>query len=406
MRRGLVEQQDAPRAVEERPRESDALRLPARERPRPLADARVQPAGQLVHEPLEPHHLHGARHLVVGRVRAVEHEVLAQRGVEEVGVLRDVGHLALPGRLAQASRPHAVHVDLALVGRGEAAEQAHERALARAACAHDAHLLEPLGRKRHALERLEPRVREAHALEPEARIGVPGGQRQLRRRLVGSVHERLDGRERVLAVERGVVVGRELADRTEVLGRYHEQRERREQRDRAVDQAESQHECHGRHRKRRERVQHQAREVRHLERAHGGLAEALGHLVDALPVALGHAEQLERVDAAQRVDEVVRHDLERAVLPRRLLLGRVAHDDHVQDDERERHEHDESRHPVECERGRQQNGGNEGYARDLGQDELEVRLHLVGALEHGSGHAAGAVVLHEPGIRGEYFLEQ
>ena len=58
---------------------------------------------------------------------------------------------------------------------------------------------------------------------------------------VGGVDDREKGCECILAVERRMVVGCELADRAEVVGHDDEGRQSREERQRSIDEAESQH---------------------------------------------------------------------------------------------------------------------------------------------------------------------
>ena len=65
------------------------------------------------------------------------------------------------------------------------------------------------------------------------------------------------------------------------------------------------------------------------------------------PVAFALAEQLERVDAAHRVDEVVGQPSVLVVLARGGRLRRLADQPHVEHDDRVHDEHDQARHPVD-----------------------------------------------------------
>ena len=410
--RGLVEHEHAPRTVEQRAGERDALPLPARQRAAALAHERAQALGQLGHEPLEPHGAHRALNLLVGGVGTVERDVLAQRGMEEVRILRDVDHLALPRGLAQIVQPPARRENRARARRQKAAEDVRERALARAARADDADPLESAHGEGHVGKRLAVGIREPHAgqledgpLAPRGNLAPaprhPASGSALHRRAASplAVLRRCDdplyGRERVLSVERGVVVACELADGLEVLGHEHEHEQRREEGDRAVHQPEPQHDGHGGQRQRGDEVEHRSGQRGDAQRLHRGLAEALAHLEDALPVAFALAEQLERVDAAHRVDEVVGQPPVLVVLARGGRLRRLADQPHVEHDDRIHDEHDQARHPIDGQHAQKHHERHGDHAHDLRQHEAHVRLHLVDALEGQGGHAARARLLHD-----------
>ena len=117
------------------------------------------------------------------------------------------------------------------------------------------------------------------------------------------------------------------------------------------------------------RLEHGARQRGDAQRLNRCLAEALAHLEDALAVALAAAEQLERIDAAHRVDEVIRQPLVLLVLQRRGRLRCRADQPHVEHDDRVHDQHDGTRHPIHREHAQKHDERHHDHAHDLRQDE-------------------------------------
>ena len=175
-REAVVEDVDV-RSLDERPRDGQALALPARDVGAALRDGRLEALRELAHEVARLGDLEGLPELLVRGVRVAVAQVARDRAAEEVGLL---GHHA-------DARPELLAIDLADVdavdehGAGghvvEARQQVHERRLAAAGGAHDG--------RRLAGTRLEgdvaqdgllgARVAEGHAaqLDVAARRGGP-----------------------------------------------------------------------------------------------------------------------------------------------------------------------------------------------------------------------------------------
>ena len=131
MRRRLVEDQDR-RVLEERPRDGHALALAARELQATLAHHGVGALRQRLDQVTERRAVERRTQLGVGRGRAREQHVGAERVVEEVRVLSDERDLT--PEIVELPRPHVVtgQPDLARVAIPEAQAEMRDRRLARA----------------------------------------------------------------------------------------------------------------------------------------------------------------------------------------------------------------------------------------------------------------------------------
>ena len=148
--------------------------------------------------------------------------------MEEIGVLRNVGHLAAPIGAFERRHRLAVHAYDALRGGGEPSEQVYQRRLAPARRPDYAHLFETADGKRHVAQgfvslhraiRLPLFVREVDLRKRNFCLGCPRKDRGInlgfwRRFRFRQPHERNQG---VFAVERRMVVRREFSNRTEIL---------------------------------------------------------------------------------------------------------------------------------------------------------------------------------------------
>ena len=254
----------------------------------------------------------------------------------------------------------------------------------------------------------ERRVGIRHVGQIERAFGTPGGGRRSgcggsgRRRRYEAHHVG----ERGLAVERGVEVRSEGADGLVEFGREHETGEAAGEVHAAAHHAETEHHGHGRHAQGGDQVEHGAGEGCHLERSHRGDAEALAHLPHGVLVAFGGSEGGQGVDAAQGVDEVVRHALVDAELRFCPIASLVADEDHEEDDDREAHRQDNRCDPVEKGGGDKAGKRHDDHPDHLGQDDPQVVVDLVHALERARGDGGRALVAHEPAARVEDALEQ
>ena len=207
----------------------------------------------------------------------------------------------------------------------------------------------------------------------------------LRRRFLGSGSRTLfeveHCRQSVLPIERGMEVSGEGADGLEIFGREEEHRERRGERDAAIDQMEAEHDRDGGDASGRDEVEHGTRKRGDLERVDRRAAECLACLEDLDPARPSGAEGLDGRQPPQRVDEMVGHRLERAVLALRLILRHVSDQDHEEDDDGEQHEQDERRNDIERNRSDEDDQGNHDDADHFGQHELEIRFDLRGSFD-------------------------
>src|SRR5438552_6378066 len=117
--------------------DGDPLTLPSRQLDAALADLRVVAAGQTDDELVSVRGLCRGDQLRVARPRPGIRDVLGDGGGEKHGVLLDYGEL--PAKIGQAKLAQIgpVELDVATGRIVETREQAHQRGLARAGCAHD-----------------------------------------------------------------------------------------------------------------------------------------------------------------------------------------------------------------------------------------------------------------------------
>ncbi len=139
-RGGLVEQQQA-RIAQQGPGDGDALALPTAQLDPPLAHLGVVAVGQIHDEVVRVGGTGRLGHRLVGRIEPPVPDVLPDRGVEQVHLLRhrrDLRTQGLPGDVAQVV---VVDEDTPLLGGVEARNEAHERRLPRPARPHEGNRL-------------------------------------------------------------------------------------------------------------------------------------------------------------------------------------------------------------------------------------------------------------------------
>merc|ERR1719502_735588 len=204
----LLLEQDNVGLADHRARDGEALPLPAREVLAAVRDERHELVGAVLHELPRARVLERAHDLLVAHVVEAVRDVVADRGVEEHGVLVD-------DHAARAQEVHVVLGERHVVEQDRAArrlvqplQQAHAAALAAAGAADERDLLPGLDDEREAVEHglaRVGRVREVHVAEldlaaearrpqPAREDGAHGEREELRA---------LDRRRRALA--RGVL---------------------------------------------------------------------------------------------------------------------------------------------------------------------------------------------------------
>ena len=173
--RGLVEDEDR-RIAQQRPRDRDALALPAAEPGAALAQQRVVALRELDDEVMGVRGAGRGLDLVPGEVGAAVGDVGEHRVVQEDRLLRHDPHEAPQARAREPRDRHPVHQDRAFGGLVEARQQVHERRLPRPRRPDDRdHLAAPHGEV-HVLEhRGFAVIAERHAAVldrlPEPRLG-------------------------------------------------------------------------------------------------------------------------------------------------------------------------------------------------------------------------------------------
>ena len=196
---GFVEQQDR-RVLEHDPRDGDALALAAGELHPALADVGVVAAtalgvGEAFDELVRLGAPGGRDHVVLGRVRAAIDDVVADRAVQQRGVLRDHPDLRAQAVLLHGGDVLPVDADHALFDVVEAQQQVDHGALARAGAADQPDLLaRPDVQVEVVDDCATPAVAEGDVLETDL------AARDLQRRCAGPVDDRVRPRQRTHAV--------------------------------------------------------------------------------------------------------------------------------------------------------------------------------------------------------------
>ncbi len=197
----LVEDQHR-RVGEQRSRDDETLALAARELCALLPDVRVEAVRERLDPCVEASTAQRVVKLVVRRIRSREAKVLADRRVEDVGLLprerEGPAHVLLP----QPADVDAVERDPARLGIEEAQEQVRDRRLPGAARADECQAAPGIEPEVEAVEsrRLPGRVRRCHSLQSDGDL-PSRGRRGLRwighaRLAVGQLEHASSGGER------------------------------------------------------------------------------------------------------------------------------------------------------------------------------------------------------------------
>ena len=135
---GLVEDEQG-EVGEQGPGDRQALALAARHPRAALADLRAQPRRQSLRPVEQPHSGEGRAQLIGARLAPGQPEVLLERAVEDMGVLRDQPDHRPALIAVEIGDLHAVERHGAASIGEEPQQHTRERRLAGAACAHDGH---------------------------------------------------------------------------------------------------------------------------------------------------------------------------------------------------------------------------------------------------------------------------
>ena len=202
--RGLVEDEDR-RVAQDGARDRDPLLLAAREAVPALADDRVVALRERRDQPVDLRGVGGCDELLFGRVGLREAQVVADRGVEQVRLLRHDADERRKRRERQVAQVDAADRDAPLVDVVEARGEVAEGRLPRAGLTDERRLRAGRHGERHVAQR--PRL--APVAEPDVpELDVAGSVERLRigtlldvDRLVEVLEDPVEERERGLHVE-------------------------------------------------------------------------------------------------------------------------------------------------------------------------------------------------------------
>ncbi len=375
VRRRLVEDHHIG-VLQNRPRDRDALPLPAGEPRSGLSGRRVVAQRKALYEPVRARRARGPLHLGVRRLRLSEADVVRDRGVEQERVLRHVGdvlHELLEGDLADVAPSVA---DRAAARVPEPGHELRDGGLPRPGRTDDGGHGAGLRAQGHAVEHLGSLVvGERHVLEGER---LAGQLHPLRR--TGELGKPQKVPDHVQArVHSGYLAGG--------LGEL----------EHAADEAEGYRDAHHEVRKAQLARRHQPdpdREREEERAGHDGLHERQPHPALAEPdergVVVGRdglgeravrgrtaAERLDDLDAVDVLDEGRVHPPLAFDVARHLLLVSAHHSEVEQHSERDRGDARKPHAPVDGEHDHHREHGREHVAGELGHEVRDGVLELV-----------------------------
>ena len=404
----LVQHQDR-RVAQQRAGDGDALALAAGQARAALADHRLVAVRQRLDEVVRIGGAGGGDEVGLAGIGAAEAQVLLDRAVEQIGVLRH--HRDQPAHRFRIERAQvlAADADRAALRIVQPQQQADDGGFAGAAGADDADALAggdvegeaPMRRAPAAgigeVDRFEcdapfptlPRFAgegAMNSLSREAGESWGGGARRGDRR----VQQRVDAGRRRLAGQALVQHGAQLAQRAEDFraGHQHDQ-QRLEAHLAMADAIRAQHQRRGRAERAAE-IGDAARQnagAEHQERA----VRQCARLVGQHPaVAAALAERLQRRQTLHRVEEFLAERLERILPhPRRAAGALVHHRGRHQGEQRGAQHHGGDRNVPERDEGEDRHR-RAGRDRHLRQVLAEERLQLLDAVDDRQHDAAGA----------------
>ena len=301
------------------------------------------------------------------------------------------GHPAAPVPGGDVREIDLAHRDPARVGFGEAQQQRQERGLARAAAArHERggagaqHQVDARQRRFRAA-----RVGQADAVEADLGAGGRlGGSGRLGRGPAGAVQDREHppgGRD---ALHARVEPRPDLAQRQVGLRSEDQDEQGGVQVELAVEQPQPHLDGHQGHRDRREQLQDERREERDAQRAHRGAAVLVGHAADQFGLGLRPAEDRERRQALDHVEEMAAEPLQQPPLAGRPVLGVPADQGHEHRDQRHGAGDDQRGDPVGARHDDQHGDGHEHGEHELGQVAGHVVVERVEAPGREGGELA------------------
>ena len=401
--RGLVE--DHQRGIAQKGAgQGDALDLPARESRAALADRAVIAQRQGVDEFSRPCAPGRLAHRVQIRLGTSEPDVVGDRALEQARLLRHPGQMTAPVLQIDPGERLFADQDASSGRNQEPEQQIDHRGLARAAGADQRNALPRRDVEVETLERLASRlITEMHVLE--AHTERTGGGQRLGARIdagrlgVQHLDQLFGGGHRA---HTRMILGAQIAQRRIELGGEHQH----EQPLQIGDLGDGDP---GRHRHRQtiepeadqdrddgdadagEELQHRRGQKGHAQHLHGAVAIVVGDARDDGDLASAGAEELERGQALDDVEEVRAHARELFPLALITCLGPRADQDHEQRDQRRREQQHQPGEPVHRHHGGEDGQGQDHHQRH-GRDEAGViALQVVDALGQGLDQGAAAL---------------
>ena len=302
-------------------------------------------------------------------------------------MLRHPRHLSTPRDHVERGEVALADHHRARLGRAEPEEERRHGALAGAAHTCQRDDLSPSDLEIEPVQDRRPAIGmpDAHPFEPYRCPGRRWIRAAPSHRRSGSLDQVDDAVGRRQPVGARVELGRERAEGRVQLRCQQEDRERRTESDRAIDQPDPQRDGHQRGRDRRREIQDGSGHEGDPEHVHRGPAILLARLVETSRLRLGSVERTQRRKPADHINEVRREPCERFPASPRPRLGRATDQDHEHGDDRQRDEHDRGGREIDRRGPAQDHEGHQRRQRELGQVPSEVGLEPVHALDRRGG---------------------
>lgn len=383
--RGFVQQQHGP-VREEGPREGESLPLSGGQSGPVLPEQGVGPVGQRVHELQCSGVAEGPADGGVVGVGPGEADVLRDGTRVQMGALGHPCHLLVPGLPGDAGELRPADPYPAPLRAYEAQGGGDQGRLARAARSDECDGLPRSyleGHPGHGVV-VASRVPDADLVEAQSERLTGGKDTRAVRGDLGlqDLEDLLRRRE---SLGRRVVLRAHLPDRQIRLGRQDQDHQPDGEVHPAVDQPHPDGDGDERDRQGREQFQGERRDEGDPQGAHGGAPVVAGDPADRLGLGLGPAEDLERGESGDHIEEVSGEPGQHPPLTVHPGLGRPADEDHEDRDQRKGARDDGGGDPVL---------GDDPYEHRDGYDHREPQL----------GEIAGEVVVQgvdAPGGEGD-----
>ena len=190
------------------------------------------------------------------------------------------------------------------------------------------------------------------------------------------------------------------------LGGEEEDEERLLEGELAIEQAQADGDRHHRRADRRDQLEHERREEGHAQDPHRRRAEALADLRDRGDLLAAAAEELQRGQALQDVEEVGAQAAEGLPLLAGQGVGQAADQDHEEGEKGGGEEQDDAGERIAREDEGQDGERDQDGQRQMGQILAEVGVKGVDSFGHDHGQLAGALCARVERAKGEEVSEK